>query len=232
MSELRTGTYGQYYGSQWGESTPLTTAQMQVNAKYIYSALTAAGWTVEAISGLLGNVEHESGCNPGRWEGDSVGVGPGYGLVQWTPHTNYTGWCYSEGRSDPSEMDNAIARILYELENGEQFYSTDAYPISFYQFTKSTGSPYTLACAFAWNYERSWVVLYGSESEKEALRQLRGNAAQEWYEFLTGIDPTPPGPTPDPDPDPGPTPTKTKKKRKYKYLLFVNKPWRKRQWQS
>lgn len=227
MSNLRTGRYGQYYGSYWGESVPLTTAQMQLSATYIYSALTDAGWTPEAIAGILGNIEHESGCNPGRWEGDSVGNGPGYSLVQWTPYTNYTNWCDSEGRSDPSEMDNAIDRILYELENGLQYYATDNYPLSFRQFTQSTNSPYDLACAFAWNYERSWTVLYGSETEKEALRQKRGNAAMNWYAFLTGIDPTPPGPTPD-TPD---TPT-TKKKRNYNFVLFGNKPWRKRQWQT
>lgn len=224
MSNLRTGKYGQYYGSYWGESVPLTTAQMQLSATYIYSALMDAGWTPEAIAGILGNIEHESGCNPGRWQSDNVGnISSGYSLTQWTPSTKYTDWCNSEGRSDPSEMDNAIERILYELENGLQYSATDGYPLSFRQFTQSTNSPYDLACAFAWNYEKSWTVLYGSEEEKEALRQKRGNAAMSWFAFLTGIDPTPPGPTP--------TPT-TKTKRGYNFVLFGNKPWRKRQWQT
>jgi hypothetical protein len=216
MSNLRSGIYGDYFGSYWGESAPLTSAQMEVSAFYVYSALTDAGWTPEAISGLLGNLQHESGINPGRWEGDSVGSGPGYSLVQWTPYTNYTDWCAAEGRSDPSEMDNAIARILYELENGLQYYETDAYPLSFREFTQDTGSPYDLACAFAWNYERSWTVLYGTEEEKEALRQLRGGAAESWYTYLTGKEPTPPG-------SGG---SKTKRRKKYNFVLFGRKAWR------
>lgn len=214
MSNLRQGTYGEYYGSYWGESAPLNQSQMEVSALYIYSALIDKGWTAEAIAGMLGNMQHESSINPGRWEGDSVGSGPGYSLVQWTPYTNYTDWCTSQGFSDPSEMDNAIARIIYELENGLQYFSTDSYPLSFREFTQSTGSPYDLACTFAWNYERSWVVLYGSEAEKEALRKVRGGAAESWYTFLTGQEPTPP------TPGGGGGSTKTKKRTGYKFVLF------------
>lgn len=193
MSNLRTGKYGEYYGSYWGQSVQLTAAQQDKNGLYIYSAFTDAGWTTEAICGLLGNMTWESSLNPGRWEGDSVGSGPGYSLVQWTPYTNYTNWCESTGRADPSEMDNALARILYELENGLQYYATPDYPLTFREFTKSTGSPYDLACAFAWNYERSAVVLWGTEREKETLRKMRGGSAEYYYKLLTGQEPTPPG---------------------------------------
>lgn len=194
MSELRQGRYGPYYGSRWGESSTLSWEEMQVNATYIYSYLVDHGWTPEAVAGLLGNLQNESAINPGRWEGDDVGGGPGYGLVQWTPYSKYVDWCTSRGYTDPSEMDNNLARILWELETGEQYYATDSYPLSFEAFSKSTDSPYTLACAFAWNYERSWVVLYGSEAEKEALRQARGGDGETWYEYLTGVEPTPPTP--------------------------------------
>ena len=138
---------------------------------------------------------------------NDVGDGPGYGLVQWTPYTNYTNWCADRGYTDPSEMDNNLARIIYELENGLQYYATPGYPLSFREFTQSTDSPYTLACAFAWNYERSAVVLWGAnsyaqaqtlteaqkEANREALRQLRGGTAEKWYTYLTGLTPTPPG---------------------------------------
>lgn len=210
MSNLRTGTYGKYYGSFWGESAPLNASQMELSALYVYSALTDKGWTVEAISGLLGNVENESSINPGRWQSDDVGnTSMGYSLVQWTPSTNYTDWCAAEGRSDPSEMDNAIARLIYELDNNLQYYATDGYPYSFREFTQSKKAPYELACAFAWNYERSWVVLYGSEEEKEALRQKRGSSAEKWYTYLTGKEPTPPGGAPF-----------KIKRRKFNFVLF------------
>lgn len=196
MAELRTGAYGQYYGCYMYESHALTQAQMEVNARYIYSALTAQGWTPEAIAGILGNMQWESSINPGRWQSDNVNaLSSGYSLVQWTPARNYIEWC--EGRGyDPSEMDVALLRIRYELSNGLQYYATPGYPLSFREFTQSKESPYYLACAFAWNYERSHTVLYGTEAEKEALRQKRGNSAQGWYKVITGMDPTPPPVTP------------------------------------
>lgn len=219
MSNLRTGTYGEYYGSFFNESVTLTGDQMRVNARYIYSALTDKGWTQEAIAGLLGNMENESAINPGRWQSDDVGnTSMGYSLVQWTPSTKYTEWCTAQGFSDPSTMDAALARLSYELERGLQYASTTDYPLTFQEFAKSTAAPYYLACAFAWNYERSWVVLYGTEAEKEQLRQIRGGDAEKWYTYLTGTTPQPPGG--------GGSITLTKRRRKYNFVLFGNKSWR------
>ena len=199
---------------------------MKVNALYIYSSLTAKGWTPEAIAGLLGNMENESSINPGRWQGDDVGnTSMGYGLVQWTPSTKYTDWCEETGRDDPSEMDNAIIRIMYERAANLQYIPTSTYPETFMQFTQSTASPYYLACAFAWNYERSYTVLYGTEAEKEALRQLRGGDAEKWYTYLTGQTPTPPGGGGS-DPGTGGSTTTKRRKRKYNFVLFGKKPWR------
>ena len=220
MSNLRTGTYGQYYGSFWGASSTITSAQTQVNAVYIYSALIAAGWTAEAIAGTLGNMEWESGLNPGRWEGDAVGSGPGYGLVQWTPYTNYTNWVTNQGLSDPSTMDNNISRILWELANNQQYIPTSGYPESFREFSKSTKSPYYLACAFAWNYERSAVVLWGTEAEREALRRNRGGSAEKWYTYLTGQTPTPPDPGGGSDPGGSGGIVTARKRTGYNFVLF------------
>lgn len=197
MSELRQGIYGSYYGCQYNESHTLNQAKMEVNALYVYSYLTDKGWTPEAIAGILGNMQHESAINPGRWQSDRVGVlTSGYSLTQWTPASKYINWC---GDKDPSEMDNALDRIIWELENGQQYAKTTGYPLTFRQFTQSKESPYYLACAFAWNYERSYVVLYGTEAEKEALRQQRGGSANNWYTYLTGAEPIPPVNPPDPD---------------------------------
>ena len=191
----RYGNFGIYWGDEQNSSHALNLIQMQINATYIYNYLIAQGWTVNAICGILGNMEWESSINPGRWEGDNVGIGPGYGLVQWTPFTNYTQWSGIVG--DYSTMDNNLGRIMYELANNIQYYATTDYPLSFSQFTTSTQTPYYLACAFAWNYERSAIVISGTEQQKEALRQRRGSSANNWYAYLTGSPPpTPPTPTP------------------------------------
>ena len=203
---LRFGNYGSYYGNDFKSSNSLSIEQMRVNAKYIYAYLKDKGWTLNAVAGILGNMQHESTINPGRWEGDDPGDGPGYGLVQWTPYTKYTEWAELNGHSDPSTMDGNLARLIYDFTHNVQYYATDSYPESRSEFTESTKSAYYLACAFAWNYERSAVVLYGTEEEKEALRQKRGNSATYWYEYLGGSTPTP-------------TPT-TQKKKRYKFYLF------------
>jgi len=202
MANLRQGIYGNYYGSYFSESEPLSTAEMQTNAFYIYSYLSGAGWTDNAIAGILGNMQAESSLNPGRWQSENVGnYSGGYGLVQWTPATNYTDWCNSKGYADPSEMDNNLNRIIYELEHGLQWIATVDYPLSFADFTKSTLSPSILASAFLKNYERAGV-------EVESTRQQNAN---NWYTFLTGLEPG--------DPIEPEQPT-AKKKHKYNFILF------------
>ena len=214
MANLRTGKYGgEYYGSYYNESVTLSSAEMHKNAEYIHQVLKYIyGWSENAIAGLLGNTQYESALNPGRWQSDKVdNNNGGYGLVQWTPATKYIDWCRNTGRNDPSEMDNNIERIIYEVENNVQYIKTPDYSESFSAFTQSTKSPYYLACAFAWNYERSYVVLYGTEAEQEALRQKRGGSADYWYQYITTYLPDPDNPDyPDPEPEPEPTPVKKK----------------------
>lgn len=164
----------------------LTQAEMEINARYIYNYLGTRGWSINAIAGMLGNMQTESSINPGIWEGLDTGVGPGYGLVQWTPFDKYTDWCAGRGL-DPSHMDSALQRIEYELENGLQYYPTDSYPETFSQFKTSTKSPYYLAMAFLANYERP----------ADPVQPNRGTQAEAWYTFLTGepapSDPSQPG---------------------------------------
>lgn len=161
----------------------LTQSEMEVNARYIYNVLGSRGWSVNAIAGMLGNMQTESSINPGIWEGLNEGTGPGFGLVQWTPYTKYTEWCEGEG-IDPADMDSALMRIEYELENGIQYYPTTSYPETFAEFKVSTKSPEYLAMAFLANYERP----------ADPTQPARGTQANTWYEFLTGL-PAPSAPS-------------------------------------
>lgn len=214
MANKRTGKYGgTYYGSYFTESEPLNNSEMAVNARYLYEVLHYIhGWTMNGVAGLLGNTQAESSINPGRWQSDNVGnYSAGYGLVQWTPVTKYTDWCGSSGYSDPSEMDAAIARIIYELENGGQWYATDSYDMSFSEFATSDSDPGTLAKAFLLNYERP-------ADQSSSVQEYRAGLATNWYTYLSeyyaGITPD----IPDPEPD---TPSKPwSKKKGYNFLLF------------
>lgn len=62
--ELRSGTYGQYWGNTYNSSNTLTMTQMEINATYIWSALSQAGWTLNSVCGMLGNMQSESAINP------------------------------------------------------------------------------------------------------------------------------------------------------------------------
>lgn len=171
---LRIGLYGTYYGNEKNSSNPLNKTQMEHNATYIKNYLTNQGWTLNAICGILGNMQSESSINPGRWQSDDVGnTSGGYGLVQWTPATKYQNWV--NPLEDYSTMDNNLSRILYELTNNIQWIKTPQYNYSFQEFTQSEDTPYNLGMAFVTNYERP-----------ESISTQRGLNAVSWWKFFGG----------------------------------------------
>ena len=153
----------------------LSMTEMQNNADIMYSFFTDHGWTVNAIAAMFGNMQTESTLNPGIWE-DLDPFGGGYGLVQWTPYTNYSDWA-GDGWQDngPKEMD----RIIYELEHHLQWISTSLYPMTFQEFITSEKPPAYLAQAFLYNYERP----------KVKPQPARSRQAEYWYEYLVGHPP-------------------------------------------
>lgn len=62
--EQRTGKYGTYWGNTYDSSQSLTLEQEKINATYIWNALQAQGWTLNAVAGMLGNMQSESAINP------------------------------------------------------------------------------------------------------------------------------------------------------------------------
>lgn len=167
----------------------LTQAQMEGNAIEIYQYLASYGWTINAISAVLGNMQSESGINPGIWENLTPYAG-GYGLVQWTPYSKYKNWAGSQWENNgPLEC----ARIVYEFNNGLQWQNdTLTWPQYIYNqsdFPTSTESPEFLAWVWLQNYERP-----GNFNQPE-----RATQAAWWYTYLTGEDPpVPPEPVPPP----------------------------------
>jgi surface antigen len=165
----------------------LTRSEMEGNAKYIWNYLGSKGWSLNAVAGMLGNMQYESTINPGRHQVGS-GENGGFGLVQWTPKKKLVEWLTNNGYPE-DDMDGQLERILWEKENNEQ-YAKNKYKYTFDTFSTSLDNPYTLACAFAFDYERSWVTLWGTEAQKEVLRKERGGAAEEWYNFLAPYSPS------------------------------------------
>lgn len=213
---LRKGSIDYYYGNDFNSSDSLSLEQMRLNATYIYKYFQSVGWSVNSISAMLGNMQAESTINPGRWQGNNVGGGPAYGLVQWDPFTKYTNWATTNGYSDPSEMDSNLARIIYELNQGEgyQWITTSEYPLSFREFTKSTEGIGYLTTAFLKNYERAGV---------ERLEE-RIEYASYWYQYLTGDNPPDPDIPDVPDPPEPDVPSYIiPRKKGYNFILFKRK---------
>ena len=61
---LRQGLFGEYWGNTFDSSNTMDLKKMQVNATYLYGYLIQEGWTVNAICGMLGNMQSESAINP------------------------------------------------------------------------------------------------------------------------------------------------------------------------
>lgn len=151
----------------------LSRSDMENNALLFATLMNLRGFTKESISGMLGNIEAESGINPGIWENLDPYVG-GYGLVQWTPYTKYSSWAGSGWENNGNKQ---CDRIAYERDNNLQWISTSEYPISFKEFAQSTDSPRELADIFLKNYERP----------ADPDQPQRGENAENWYEYLGGF---------------------------------------------
>ena len=166
------------------ESRPLTQEEMEQNAIMCWSYFQASGWTLEAVSGVLGNAQAESTINPTRWQGDTPGEagGGGYGILQWTPWTSLIE--YANAIGDDWQTGATQVRVVdYELNNGYGYYPTINYPLSANDYRKSTQTPEYLAYAWLYNFERP----------ADLNQPIRQTYAREWYNYLSGV--TPPTPT-------------------------------------
>lgn len=162
------------------------------NARYILSKLTAASathvWTQEAVCGILGNMEVESGFNPGSWQkkvGDIQDTKNGFGLTQWTPPTKLIDTVKSgESRID---IDVHLRRLQAEVTADGLTNSKDDQwlrkecpgtnkTLSFNDFITSNMAARTLAKYFLYCYEQP-----GNE---EDLVEIRQNCAAKWYKLL------------------------------------------------
>lgn len=189
----------------------VTIDEMKPNAQYICSYLSSKGWTINAIAGLLGNLQVESKMSPASWEstidgstskGDGTqelnipvinsfynerGRYPGYGLVQWTPYSKYIEWCVDRDL-DYWDIDSQLQRIDYEVEYGDQWISrpSKGYDLTFKSFISSTRDSAWLAEAFAFCYERPGSST-GTIEEQNALRTERSNNGDFWYNYLSSF---------------------------------------------
>lgn len=190
----------------------LTQSEMEDNVDEIYAQLyTNYTWSINAICGVLGNIQYESQLNPAQTEhGCPTGsMHNGYGLVQWTPASKIKNWLQNNHHSIYSGYWQ-----VYYLANEYQteWIVTSEYPESYAEFAHSGQTVEYLTHCFFENYERgTWA-------------NERVTMAENWYRYIMGTDP-PPSPTPTPptppDPPPSPDPDPSIYKRPTKAWLFL-----------
>ena len=165
----------------------LTQSEMENNATEFYGYFNSKGFTVESVSGMLGNLQQESNINPGMKQ--TASTSSGWGLIQWTPSSNLTDYATAHG-SDWTTGEIQTQLIWDEIINGYggQWLPKPAlgYTYTGEEFSRLTDV--TEACK-SYLYERE-------RAGTEALTN-RLTYASNWYEYLTGVTPpTPPTPTP------------------------------------
>ena len=161
------------------------------NAICTYRKLSALGWSLNAICGVYGNMEIESGYNPWRWESDDVPYYPstpsyGYGLPQFTPSSKYISSSYAQSYAGyapnwadhTGSPDDGDAQLEF-IHNHADYISTTDYPLTFAEFKISTYNAGLMAVAWMYNYERP------SASAAEATKWDRFDAANYWYGVLS-----------------------------------------------
>lgn len=169
--------------SEWiGGNRFLGNAEMEKNAVSFFEQMNYYGFSLNAIAGMLGNIQSESTINPQIWEDliPNRWDTNGYGLVQWTPASKLRAFANTQ-MLPYDNGDTQCKMIDWEFRTGEQYYPTAEYPLTAGEFKVSEDTPEYLAETFEWNYERH-------RGETQIERQTQ---ARYWYEFLGGYKPTP-----------------------------------------
>ncbi|MHC5217948.1 phage tail tip lysozyme [Enterococcus sp. LJL128] len=158
-----------------GGSPPELSTDAQKNAWEIWSLLKEKGYTEEAIAGLLGNIDQETG---GTFVGDTneLSGGGGYGLIQWTPKSNLMTAMKTAGiTGDYKSIKTQVEVIDWELSGvGRGYIPTSSYPFSGEEFKKLTDLK-KAATAYEMNRERP----RDPHPERQEL-------AQKWYDLFSG----------------------------------------------
>lgn len=162
------------------DNRALTDAEKENNATIIYSVLYSYGWSYNAICAVIGNMEIESYLSPGVWQNFTINYNHGFGLVQWTPATNYTNWATANGYN----IDDGYGQLDW-LENETvpfgQWIGTP-HNMSFSEFKTSNLSVAQLTEIFVDCFERPSSPDYNA----------RITCAEKWAEYLLYVNPVNP----------------------------------------
>lgn len=209
--------------------------EWKANLDEIYNQLGGT-WTLQAICGMTGNFQTESGMNPWRWQSDTVSLTDqykGYGLPQFTPAYGYiedygkTVYGYSpnlstntvtegatpeDGRAQLSVIDGDLAGKFLNRANYCKFADiSGCYPMSAY---KQITDLWIATVGWLYNYE-----FPAAQYRTYQAAMLRYQDSISCYNYLSGEHPGP-GPDPPIPPDPHPPSTERRNMKIYEYYNF------------
>ena len=195
-----------YVSAQWSDVGPSYgsfSEEQKHNVDKIYAIFHALGWTDNAIAGMVGNMQVESGIDPacsypkiGNTLADIDNTHAqnypdnAYGLVQWKgrgtvdPANNQlVGYAIRYGY-EWYDGDIQMNRLTWEYQEPAKFHpmTVDGVYYTFASYASSTSSPSVLAKAWMRCYEGTYSVLSNRQSN-----------AEYWYTYFQQ-GPTPPTP--------------------------------------
>lgn len=185
----------------------LTQSEMENNADIAIAYYTDLAIEENTIAALLGNAQAESTINPGRYEG---GVGPGYGIFQWTPRSSLIEHASNMGISDYENGDNQLAVMNSEISGNpsvnNSWYTTEAFISPYYNSGATsdmigiTGQQF-LSNSMGWTVDKLAVLFMAARLrpsyEPDVNHwQSRVEFSENWLAYIGGH---PPSPKPIPD---------------------------------
>lgn len=164
-------------GGSSGGSPPELNTEQEKNAWEIWQFFKSKNWSEEAIAGMLGNIQSESGIIADRHEESGGG---GYGLTQWTPMSKLVDWCKEKGL-DYKTIKAQCERIQWEMENNAQWFPNGSRPdLTFLSFKEFTELKDITKAA------ESFIAFY--EHPKHPNQPARAQQAKYWYDKFHGFN--------------------------------------------
>ena len=188
----------------------LSKDEMNTNAIYIWNYLGSKGWTLNAVAGMLGNMQTESSISPNRCEISSIVPGPGsnhptaediksyaysykathgrfpgYGLVQWTGQRyggNPSDWADQKYISWCNERNLDPSDIDSQLERILWECDNNAQFDSTYTDYPMTFKEFSTSTKSADYLAKAFLANY--ERPNKPNFSLRGTQGMEWYNYL------------------------------------------------
>lgn len=183
---------------------PMTDADKENNVTIIWNYLGGLGYTANAVAAICGNMEYEGILNPQQFEiGHDYDITQyGAGLCGWTPVYSQTNplqhlgnWCDENGLNW-LDGDSQLYYLDYELTdwNGtERFFRNPQAPQIGYPLEPPiTASNFRLSELSPEELSTIWVLYYEHPANAPASYELRANAANKWWTFITQLPPPDP----------------------------------------